>query len=96
MQDGFFIVLSHQGNEYNIEIEDPHCPIEDLIHKLVAGLELPRMDGGGQPATYHLGRVKGDEEQVLYPKVNGEIRNLVDYGVQPGDYITLTMVPIAG
>lgn len=96
MEEDFYIILSYQGNEYNIEIEDPLSPIEDLINNLITGLELPRTDGTGQPATYYLGRVVGEEEEILQTKVNGEIMNLKDYNVQPGENLTLTLVPIAG
>lgn len=96
MEDEFFIVLSWQGNEYNVEVEDPTNTIQELINKIILGLGLSRTDGGGNPATYHIGRVLDDEEEILQPRMNGEERTLVDYQVQPGDKITLTMIPIAG
>ncbi len=37
MNQGFYIVLAHQGNEYNVEIEEPNSPIADLIQRLVNG-----------------------------------------------------------
>ncbi len=96
MEEGFFVVLAHQGNEYNVEVEDPNSPIQELINKLIIGLGLSRTDGGGNPATYYLGRVVDNEEEILQPKVDGEEKNLMDYGVKPGDYLTVTMIPIAG
>lgn len=96
MEEEFMIVLSYQGNEYNVQIEDPTNSIQDIINKVIAGLGLSRVDGGGNPATYHLGRVVDDEEEILQPKVKGEEKTLIDYQVQPGDTLTLTMIPIAG
>lgn len=90
------MILSYQGNEYNVEVEDPNSSIQDLINKLIAGLGLPRTDGGGNPATYHLGRVLDGDEEILQPKVDGEEKTLLDYHVNPGDHMTLTMIPIAG
>lgn len=96
MEQGFYIVISYQGNEYNVEIEDPYSPIQDLIARLVRGLGLPRVDGGGNPATYLLGRIRNEEEEILQAWMQGEERTLLDYGVQPGDRISLTLIPIAG
>lgn len=96
MSQGFFIVLAHQGNEYNVEIEEPNSPISDLIKRLVNGLGLPRVDGGGNPASYFLGRVKNDEEEILQARMHGEEMTLFDYDVQSGDRLTLTVIPIAG
>ncbi len=96
MEDGFFVVISHQGNEYNVGIEDPNSPIGELIRKLILGLGLPQTDGGGHPATYYLGRVTDNQEEILQSKVDGEEKTLMDYNVKPGDYLTVTMIPIAG
>ncbi|MFH1119800.1 MAG: hypothetical protein V1775_08240 [Bacteroidota bacterium] len=96
MEETFFILLAYQGNEYTVEIEDPTNSIQEIINKLITGLGLSRTDGGGNPATYHLGRVLDDQEEILQTKINGEERTLVDYRIQPGDRLTLTMIPIAG
>lgn len=96
MEEDFFVLLSYQGNEYTVEVEDPTNSIQEIINKVITGLGLPRTDGGGNPATYHLGRVMDDKEEILQTKVNGEERTLVDYRIQPGDRLTLTMIPIAG
>jgi len=96
MEEEFFVVLNYQGNEYNVEVEDPTNSIQELINKVIVGLGLSRTDGGGNPATYHLGRVLDEEEEILQPKVDGEEKTLIDYQVQPGDKLTLTMIPIAG
>ncbi len=96
MEEEFFIVLNYQGNEYNVEIEDPTSSIKEIIDKVILGLGLSRLDGGGNPATYVLGRQIDDQEDILQPKVDGEEKTLIDYQVQPGDRITLTMIPIAG
>lgn len=96
MEEPFFILLSYQGNDYTVEVEDPTNSIHEIINKVIVGLGLSRTDGGGNPATYHLGRIIDDQEEILKPKVNGEERTLVDYRIQPGDRLTLTMIPIAG
>ena len=96
MDDVFFVILTYQGDDSTVEVEDPTNSIQELINKIIVGLGLPRMDGAGNPVTYFLGRVHNDGEEVLKPKVNGEEKNLIDYQVQPGDRLTLTMIPIAG
>jgi len=96
MEEEFFVILSYQGNEYTVQIEDPTNTVQEIINKIIIGLGLSRLDGGGNPATYHLGRVLNDQEEILQPKVKGEEKNLIDYQVQPGDRLTLTMIPIAG
>ncbi len=96
MEQGFYVVLSYQGNEYNVEIENPNRPLRDLIINLVTRLELPHVDGGGNPATYYLGRSVQGQEEILQARVKGEEMTLMDYDVKSGDRITLTILPIAG
>ena len=90
MEDVFFVILTYQGNEYTVEVEDPTNSIQELINKIVVGLGLPRINGYGTPFPYFLGRELNDDWQVLEPEVNGEGKNLIDYQVKPGDRLTLT------
>ena len=96
MEDEFFVLLSYQGNEYTVEIEDPTNSVQEIISKVIVGLGLSRTDGGGNPATYHLGRILDDQEEILQPTINGEEQTLADYQIKPGDRLSLTMIPIAG
>lgn len=96
MEDEFFVLLSYQGNEYTVEIEDPTNSVQEIINKVIVGLGLSRTDGGGNPATYHLGRILDDQEEILQPTINGEEQTLADYQIKPGDRLSLTMIPIAG
>lgn len=96
MEDNFFVLLSYQGNEYTVEIEDPTNSVQEIINKVIVGLGLSRTDGGGNPATYHLGRILDDQEEILQPTINGEEQTLADYQIKPGDRLSLTMIPIAG
>ncbi len=96
MNQDFFIVLSHKGREFNVAIQDPNSPIQDLIDRIITNLKLPRVDGGGNPAKYLLGRMHDNREEILQPRAGGEEKNLLDYNVKPGDRISLTIIPIAG
>lgn len=93
----FFIILSHQGDEYEIDVTNPYNTIRDIIDRLIQELNLPRLDGGGNPATYFLGKLdESGEEVILHPEKNRKEQTLLDYGVESGDKLILTMVPIAG
>ena len=97
MSDEFFIVLSINGDENEVDITNPYESINMLIEKLIHTFELPRMDGGGNPVTYFLGKTDDSgEEVILQPERNKQEQHLMDYGIKSGDKLVLTMVPLAG
>ncbi len=97
MDEEFYIVLSYQGNEYEIDVTNPHDNIRLVIENLIEVLKLPKVDGGGNPATYFLGKMdESGEEIILHSEVNRREQTLLDYDVNTGDRLILTMVPIAG
>jgi hypothetical protein len=95
MED-FFIILNYQGNELTVQIEDSTNTIQDIIDKIINGLGLSKTDAGGNPVTYHLGMTRDGEELILQNRIKGEEKTLMDYNIQSGDRVTLTMIPIAG
>lgn len=96
-KEEFYIVLSINGDESEVDISNPHDTITTLIDNIVHIFELPRVDGGGNPVTYFLGKTdsRGDEV-ILQPERNRQEQNLLDYNVKSGDKLILTMVPLAG
>lgn len=101
-EDDFIIILSIDGTEYEeveVKVTNPQNTIGDQIKSIVQVFELPKIDGGGNPIEYRLGRIKdGDEEdEILEPEdENGREMALVDYNVQSGDRLHMISVPIAG
>jgi hypothetical protein len=100
--DEFIINLKIDGTEYEeveVKVTDPNKTIRDQINSIVQVFELPKMDNGGNPIQYLLGQMEEDEEE---PKIfdfedeDGREQCLLDYNVQPGDYLHLTSIPIAG
>lgn len=90
------IVLTYQDNKYSMQIENLAKPVSEALKEIVEALQLSWRDGGGNPITYHLGRNKGDEEEILRPKFKGKEQTLYDYNIQPGDELILIKEVIAG
>ena len=97
MEENFYIVLSYQEQEYEIDVTNPNENIRVHVETIIEALKLPKFDGGGNPATYLLGK-KGDDGEViiLAPEVNRKEQTLLDYDIESGDTLYLTLVPIAG
>lgn len=97
MSEEFYIVLSINGDENEVDVTNPYDTINVLIDNIIHVFELPRVDGGGNPVTYFLGKTdESGEEIILHPERNKQEQNLVDYNVKSGDRLVLTMVPLAG
>ena len=97
MDEEFYIVLSINGDENEVDISNPYDTLSMLIDNIIHIFELPRVDGGGNPVTYFLGKTdESGEEIILQPEKNKQEQNLMDYGIQSGDTLILTMVPLAG
>ena len=104
LSDGeeFVIKLTIDGTEYEeveVEVTDPNKTIRDQINSIVQVFELPKMDNGGNPIQYLLGRVleDSDEPTILdFEDEDGCEQCLLDYNVQPGDHLHLISVPVAG
>lgn len=100
--DVFFIYLTIEGTSYE-EVEmvadNPNKTIRDQIANMVRVFELPKMDNGGNPVQYLLGRIieeDNDPEILEFEDEYGREQCLMDYNVQPGDHLHLISVPIAG
>jgi len=97
MEEDFYVVLSYQGDKFEVEVTNPDDTIRLVIEKLVTELKLPKQDGGGNPSTYFLGRMDDDENLViLETAIDGREQSLSDYDIKSGDTLYLSMVPIAG
>jgi hypothetical protein len=100
-EDELVIILSIDGTEYEeveVKVTDPNKTVGDQINSIVQVFELPKIDGGGNPIQYLLGRMQEDgEDDILeLEDENGREMALVDYNVQSGDRLHLISVPIAG
>lgn len=100
-EDEFLITLTIDGTEYEeveVKVTDPNKTIRDQISSIVQVFELPKIDGGGNPIQYLLGRITDDEEDEIleWEDEDGREMALVDYNVMPGDRLHLISVPIAG
>ena len=100
--DEFIINLTIDGTSYEeveVKVTDPNKTIRDQIASIVSVFELPKLDNGGNPIQYLLGQIMedGDEPEILeFEDEDGREQALIDYNVQPGDYLHLISVPIAG
>ena len=100
--DDFIINLSIDGTEFEeveVKVEDPHRSISDLINNIIREFELPKMDNGGNPIEYLLGRAdsESDEAEIFqFEDENGYDLCLLDYDVKPGDNLNLERNIIAG
>lgn len=101
-EDEFLIYLTVDGTSYeNVEviIKDPIKTIRDQIESIVQVFELPKMDNGGNPIQYLLGKMvenEGELEILEFEDEDGREQCLIDYNVQLGDYLHLVSVPVAG
>ena len=100
-EDEFIIHLTIAGtsfDEVEVKVTDPNNTIRDQINSLVQVFELPKMDGGGSPLQYLLGRVMDDDEveTLEFEDEDGREQCLLDYNIQPGDHLHLASIPIAG
>jgi uncharacterized ubiquitin-like protein YukD len=97
MEEEFYIVLSYNGDEFEVDVTNPNDNIRTVIENLIDVLNLPKVDGGGNPSTYFLGKKdENDEEIILHPEIDKREQTLLDYDVESGDILILTMVPLAG
>lgn len=102
VEEEFIINLTIDGTEYEevqVEITDPNKSIRDTIASIVNAFNLPKVDGGGTPLQYMLGQMMdNDDEPIIleYEDEDGREQALSDYNIQPGDYLHLTSIPIAG
>lgn len=100
-EDDFLITLSIDGTEYEeveVKVTDPNKTIRDQITSIVQVFDLPKIDGGGNPIQYLLGRIleDGEDEILEWEDEDGREMAFIDYNVMPGDCLHLISVPIAG
>ncbi len=100
-EDDFIITLTIDGTEFDeveVKVTDPNKTIRDQISSIVQVFELPKIDGGGNPIQYLLGRTDedGEDEILEFDDEDGREMALIDYNVQPGDHLHMLSVPIAG
>ena len=100
-QEEFIVMLTIDGTSYDeieVKVTDPNKTIRDQINSIVQVFELPKMDNGGNPIQYLLGKLMEDDEAVIleFEDESGREMALVDYEIQPLDHLHLISVPIAG
>lgn len=100
--DELLVLLTIDGTSYEeveVKITDHNKTIRDQIDSIVSVFELPKLDNGGNPIQYLLGRFAedGGESEVLdFEDSDGREQALIDYNIQRGDHLHLISVPIAG
>lgn len=101
-EEEFIINLRIDGTEYDeveVKVTDPYKTIREQINSIVSVFELPKIDNGGNPIQYLLGQTldESEEPEILeFEDENGREQTFMDYNIQPGDYLHLTSIPIAG
>lgn len=100
-EEDLIIILSIDGTEYEeveVKVTNPNKTVSDQINSIVQVFELPKIDGGGNPIQYLLGRTldDGEDEILELEDQDGREMALIDYNVQSGDRLHLISVPIAG
>ena len=100
--DDFIINLTIEGTEYEdveVKVTDPNKTIREQIKSIVSVFELPKIDCGGNPIQYLLGLIMEEREEPEILELEdeeGREQALIDYNVQPGDFLHLIAIPIAG
>ena len=100
--DNFIVTLTIENTQYDdveVEVSNPMSSIREQINRIVEVFKLPKMDNGGSPVTYLLGRAEEDDESptiLEFDDADGREQTLIDYNVQPGDHLYLIAKPIAG
>jgi hypothetical protein len=98
MED-FIIYINYKDRDPLIVlIEDDDMLVSDLMERVIRKLELPKAtinkDNIEVRLEYKL--ALENSEMILLPVVNNDHKTLLDYGVKPGDELTLIGVPWAG
>jgi len=102
MNEEFIITLTIEGTQYEeveVEVTDPMKTIREQINSIVEVFHLPKMDNGGNPITYLLGRIEDDSDTpdiLEFDDADGREQTLTDYNVQSGDCLHLIARAIAG
>lgn len=100
--EAFVITLTIEGTQYeevDVEVTNPLKTIREQISSIVEVFNLPKMDNGGNPITYLLGRIEDDSDTpsiLEFDDADGREQTLTDYNVQPGDRLHLISRAIAG
>ena len=66
--DEFIVMLTIDGTSYDeieVKVTDPNKTIRDQINSIVQVFELPKMDNGGNPIQYLLGKLMDGDEELL-------------------------------
>ena len=101
-QEEFIVLLTIDGTSYDeieVKVSDPNKTIRDQINSIVQVFELGKMDNGGNPIQYLLGKLMDDDEEpaiLEFEDEEGREMALIDYDIQPMDHLHLISVPIAG
>lgn len=100
--DDFIINLTIDGTEFEdveVKVTDPNKTIREQIDSIVSVFGLRKIDCGGNPVQYLLGQImdEGEEPEILeLEDEDGREQALIDYNIQPGDFLHLIEIPTAG
>ena len=101
-QDEFIVLLTIDGTAYDeieVKVTDPNKTVREQIDSIIQVFELPKMDNGGNPIQYLLGKLMDDDEEpavLEFEDEDGREMALIDYDIQPLDPLHLISVTIAG
>ena len=99
--DNFIVTLTIENTQYKevlVEVTDPKKTIREQIKRIIEVFRLPKMDNGGSPVTYLLGRAEEEDSPTIleFEDADGREQTLMDYNVQPGDHLLLISGPGGG
>lgn len=100
--DDFISNLTIDGTEFEdveVKVTDPNKTIREQIDSIVSVFGLRKIDCGGNPVQYLLGQImdEGEEPEILeLEDEDGREQALIDYNIQPGDFLHLIEIPTAG
>ena len=82
-QEEFIVMLTIDGTSYDeieVKVTDPNKTIRDQINSIVQVFELPKMDNGGNPIQYLLGKLMEDDEEPVILEFEDENGREMYYG----------------
>jgi len=95
----YLTIESTSYQEVEVEITDPNKTVRDQIDSIVQVFQLPKMDAGGNPIRYLLGKSEEDSSDptiLEQEDEDGLEKCMADYDIQRGDHLQLISEVIAG
>lgn len=100
-REQLIVYLTIEGTPYTeveVEITDTNKTVRDEIDTIMQVYGLPKMDNGGNPVEYKLGKINenGEPEVMELEDEEGFEKVIGDYSIQKGDHLQIVSVVVAG